>query len=203
MISHTDQSIPDYRVGTWDIDPVHSEVSFSVRHLMVSNVRGRFARYSGTIETAGNLLDSQVAVTIDATSIDTGQPQRDAHIRSADFFDVEHHPTWTFHSTRLRRDGHDYVLDGELTIKGAARTVSLLLELNGFGSDGLGGHRAGFTASTTIDRNDYGVDITMPLDGGGVVVGNQVHVHLEIAASLRQHEPAPAARDPRADDTDG
>lgn len=186
MTSLVNQPIPGYAIGTWDIDPMHSEVSFTVRHLMISKVRGRFTRFQGTIETRESVADSEVAVTIDATSIDTGQPQRDDHVRSADFFDVEHHPTWSFRSTGLRTDGEDHVLDGTLTIKGTTCPVSLLLELNGFGADGIGGYRAGFSASTTIDRNDYGVDIKMPLDGGGVVVSEQVQVTLEIAAALRQ-----------------
>lgn len=186
MTSFVDQTIPGYVTGTWDIDPIHSEVAFTARHLMISKVRGRFAGCSGTIHTGENLLDSYVAVAVDAASVDTGQPQRDAHLRSADFFDVAHHPTWSFHSTGLQHDGEDYTLHGDLTIKGTTRAVSLLLQVNGFGSDGAGGCRAGFSASTVIDRNDYGVDIAMPLDGGGMVVGDRIQVNLEIAAALRQ-----------------
>jgi polyisoprenoid-binding protein YceI len=103
---------------------------------------------------------------------------------SADFFDVAHHPTWSL-STGVHLDDGDYVLDGDLTIKGTTRPVSLALEVNGFSPDGLGGVRAGFSAVTTIDRNDYGVDLKMPMDGGGVVVGDKVQVNLEIEAALR------------------
>ncbi len=176
---------PGYVAGIWDIDPVHSDVSFTVCYLMACKVRGRFARFSGTIRTGENVIDSEVAVTIDATSIDTCHPQRDDHVRSADFFDVAHHPTWSFRSTGVHLDDGDYVLDGDLTIKGTTRPVSLALEVNGFGPDGLGGVRAGFSAVTTIDRNDYGVDHKMPMDGGGVVVGDKVQVNLEIEAALR------------------
>lgn len=95
MTSRVNQTMPGYAIGTWDIDPVHSEVAFTVRHLMVSKVRGRFTRFQGTLETRENVAASEVAVTIDATSIETGHPQRDDHVRSADFFDVEHHPTWS------------------------------------------------------------------------------------------------------------
>jgi polyisoprenoid-binding protein YceI len=178
--------IPGYVAATWDIDPVHSDVSFSVRHMMVSKVRGRFTTFSGEIVTSENITDSAVTATIAADSIDTGQEQRDNHIRSADFFDVENHPQWTFRSTGARSKGDDLVVDGELTIKGVTRPVSLALEVNGFGPDAYGGYRAGFSASTTIDRNDFGVDIKLPMDGGGVVVGDKVQINLEIEGVLRQ-----------------
>jgi polyisoprenoid-binding protein YceI len=182
----TTTTIPGYLAGTWDIDTSHSDVSFSIRHMMVSKVRGRFGAFSGEIVTGENLADSSVTASIDATSIDTNNEQRDGHIRSADFFDVENHPQWTFRSTNVRPDGEDLVVDGELTIKGVTRPVALALEVNGFGPDAWGGTRAGFSASTTIDRNDFGVDIKMPLDGGGVVVGDKVQIHLEIEGVLRQ-----------------
>ena len=177
--------IPSYTAGTWDIDPVHSDVSFSVRHMMVSKVRGRFGAFSGQIVTGEDIIGSSVSTTIDATSIDTNNEQRDNHIRSADFFDVANHPTWTFTSTGLRVDDGDLVLDGELTIKGVTRPVTLSLQVEGFGPDAFGGTRAGFSAATTINRNDFGVDISMPLDGGGVVVGDKVTINLEIEAVLR------------------
>lgn len=177
--------IPGYVVGTWDIDPVHSDVSFTVRHMMVSKVRGHFGTFSGEITTAENFTDSSVTATIDAASVDTNNEQRDQHLRSPDFFDVEKHPTWTFRSTGIRQDGDKYLLDGELTIKGVTRPVTLDLEIGGFGPDAYGGTRAGFSASTTIDRNDFGVDIKMPMDGGGLVVGDKVQVNIEIEAVLR------------------
>jgi polyisoprenoid-binding protein YceI len=154
--------------------------------MMVSKVRGRFGAFSGEIVTSEDLSGSSVTATIDASSIDTNNEQRDGHIRSADFFDVENHPQWTFRSTGLRADGDDFALDGELTIKGVTRPATLALEINGFGPDAWGGTRAGFSASTTIDRNDFGVDIKMPLDGGGVVVSDKVQISLEIEAVLRQ-----------------
>ena len=185
MSTATSTQIPGYTAGTWDIDPVHSDVSFTVRHMMVSKVRGRFATFAGEIVTGGELGASQVTATIDASSIDTGNPQRDGHVRSADFFDVENFPTWTYRSTGVRTDSEDVVLDGELTIKGVTRPVPLALELNGFGPDPFGGTRAGFSGSATINRNDFGVDIKMPIDGGGVVVGDKVQINLEIEAVLR------------------
>ena len=186
MTSSTSTQLPGYVAGTWDIDPVHSDVSFSVRHMMVSKVRGRLGAFTGQIVTAPEFTDSTVTATVDASSVDTGNAQRDGHIRTADFFEVETYPTWTFRSTGIRADGDDYALDGELTIKGVTRPVSFALEANGFGPDAYGGTRAGFSATTTINRNDFGVDIAMPLDGGGVVVSDKVQVALEIEAVLQQ-----------------
>ena len=186
LTASTSTQIPGYVVGTWDIDPVHSDVSFTVRHMMVSKVRGRFGSFSGEIVTAPEFTDSAVTTTLDATSVDTGNEQRDGHVRTADFFAVETHPTWTFRSTAIRPDGDQYALHGELTIKGVTRPVTFSLEVNGFGPDAYGGTRAGFSAATTINRSDFGVDIAMPLDGGGVVVSEKVQVALEIEAVLRQ-----------------
>ncbi|MBC8093632.1 MAG: YceI family protein [Pseudonocardia sp.] len=177
--------IPNYIAGTWDIDPVHSDVSFTVRHMMVSKVRGRFAGFTGEIVTGADVTASSVRAEIDATSIDTGNEQRDGHVRSADFFDVENHPKWTFASTAVRADGDDLVVDGELTIKGITKAVPLTLEVNGFGPDAFGGTRAGFSGSTTISRNEFGVDIALPMDGGGVVVSDKVQISLEIEGVLR------------------
>jgi polyisoprenoid-binding protein YceI len=186
MTSTATTPIPGYLAGTWDIDPLHSDVSFTVRHMMVSKVRGRFGSFSGEIVTGEDLAGSSVTATIDATSIDTGLEQRDGHIRSADFFDVENHPRWTFRSTGVRVNGHGLAVDGELTIKGVTRSVPLALEVNGIGPDDGGGTRLGVSATTTIDRNDFGVDIKLPLDGGGVVVGDKVQINLDIEAVLRQ-----------------
>ena len=185
MTTSTSTQIPGYLAGTWDIDPTHSDVSFTVRHMMVSKVRGHLGSFTGEIVTAPDVTDSSVAVSIDATSIDTNNDQRDAHIRSADFFAVEQHPTWTYRSTGVRVDDGDLVVDGELTIKGVTRPVRLTAEVGGFGPDAYGGTRVGFSATTSINRSDFGVDISMPLDGGGVVVGEKVQILLEIEAVLR------------------
>ena len=177
--------IPGYVVGTWDIDASHSTVGFSVRHMMVSKVRGYFTRFSGEVVTAEDPAQSAVNATIDMDSIDTRQEQRDAHIRSADFFDVGNHTVMTFRSTEVRTDGADWTVVGDLTIKGVTRPVELALEVNGFGPDAYGGTRAGFSAKTEISRKEYGVDIDMPMDGGGVVVGDKISIELEIEAVLR------------------
>jgi len=185
MTSSTAVQIPGYVVGTWDIDAAHSTVGFSVRHMMVSKVRGYFRSFSGELVTAEDPAQSTVTATIDMDSIDTRQEQRDAHIRSADFFDVGNHTVMTFRSTGVRTDGADWAVDGELTLKGITKPVTLELELNGFGPDAYGGTRAGFSAKTVISRSEFGVDIQMPMDGGGVVVGDKINVELEIEAVLR------------------
>lgn len=171
--------------GTWVIDPIHSEVGFTVRHLMVSKVRGSFEKLSGTITVADNLLDSSVHAEIDATSIRTGQDQRDGHLRSGDFFDTENHPNFIFQSTSIAQKGSDYTLAGDLTIRGVTRPVVLSLEFNGVGPNSQGGQHAGFSASTEISRKDYGVEFNIPLEGGGVTIGDKVTINLEIAADLQ------------------
>ena len=185
MTSSTVTQIPGYVVGTWDIDATHSTVGFSVRHMMVSKVRGYFRDFSGEVVTAEDPSQSTVTATIDMDSIDTRQEQRDAHIKSADFFDVGNHTVMTFRSTGVRAEGEDWHVDGELTLKGITKPVTLELELNGFGPDAYGGTRAGFSAKTVISRSEFGVDIAMPMDGGGVVVGDKITVEHEIEAVLR------------------
>jgi|SRR5689334_12630311 len=180
----TETRIPGYISGTWTIDPVHSEVGFTVRHMMVSKVRGKFGSFHGEIVTGENPVDSKVTAEIDLSSIDTGNPDRDNHIRSADFFEVDTYKTMTYRSTGIRPDGDDYVLDGELTLKGVTKPVSLRLELGGFGPDAFGGTRAGFTATGEIKRSDFGVDFNAVLETGGVVVSDKVNLHLEIEAVL-------------------
>jgi polyisoprenoid-binding protein YceI len=178
-------TIPGYTAGTWTIDPVHSEVGFTVRHMMVSKVRGKFTSFSGEIVTGADPLDSAVTAEIDLSSITTGNEQRDAHIRSADFFEADKYPAMTYRSTGIRQQGGGYVLDGQLTLKGVTRDVPLALELNGFGPDAYGGTRAGFSATAEISRTDFGVNWNAAIDGGGVVVGDKVTIQLEIEAVLQ------------------
>jgi len=177
-------TIPDYVAGKWSIDPVHSEVGFSVRHMMVSKVRGRFTEFSGELVTGERPEDSSVTAEISLSSINTGQEQRDAHIRSADFFEVETFPTMTYRSTGVRVEDGDFVVDGDLTLKGVTKNVPLHLELNGFGPDAYGGTRAGFTATTEINRRDFNVNFSAPMQNGGAVVADKITIHLEIEAVL-------------------
>ncbi len=171
--------------GTWTIDPVHSEVGFTVRHLMVSKVRGNFEKVSGTITVAENLLDSSVHAEIDATSIRTGQEQRDGHLRSGDFFETEKYPNLVFTSTGITQNGDDYEIAGDLSIRGVTKPVVLKTEFNGVGPNSQGGQHAGFSASTEINRKDFGIVFNIPLEGGGVTIGDKVTINLEIAADLQ------------------
>ncbi|MDL9937839.1 YceI family protein [Gordonia sp. ABSL1-1] len=167
--------------GTWNIDTAHSSIGFSVKHLMVSKVRGNFENFTGTITVAEDGTPS-VQAEIDVTSINTGNEQRDGHIRSADFFDAEKFPKATFVSTAVRADGDDYVVTGDFTLKGVTKSVDLELEFNGV-NPGMGnGPVAGFEAKTVLSRKAFGIDIEMPLEGGGVVVGDKITITLEIEA---------------------
>ena len=178
--------IPGYVAGTWTIDPTHSEVGFTVRHLMVSKVRGRFSRFEGEIVTAEDPLASSVRAEIDLTSIDTNQPDRDAHLRAADFFEVERYPAMTYQSTALRYDGDELVIDGELTLHGVTRPVPLKLEVNGFQPNTpFGDSRVGLSATGELNRSDFGIAFNMPLDGGGVVVGEKVQLSIDVEAILQ------------------
>ena len=171
----------DLTAGTWAIDPVHSSISFWVRHLMVSKVRGTFGTFSGAIVVAEDGTPS-VTAEIAVDSVDTGNEQRDAHVKAADFFDVENHPTATFVSTGVRADGDDYVLTGDFTLKGVTKPIDLKLEFNGV-NPGMGhGEVAGFEATVVVNRKDFGVDMDMPLETGGTVVGDKVTITLEIEA---------------------
>jgi len=189
IVSTTTTDIPGYVVRRWTIDPVHSELSFTVRHLMVSKVRGRFGRFSGEIVTAPDPADSTATATVDLASIDTNNEQRDNHVRSADFFSVETYPTMTYGSTGLHRDGGELVLDGEVTLKGVTRSVPLKIEVNGFGPDASGGVVSGFSATGELDRRDFGVNFTAGMEDGGVVVGDKITLALEIEAVLQPASP--------------
>ncbi len=167
--------------GTWALDPIHSSVNFWVRHLMVSKVRGTFDEFSGAITVAEDGTPS-VRAEIAVGSVNTRNEQRDVHLKNADFFDVENHPTATFVSTAVRRDGDNYILDGDFTLKGVTKPVSLALEFNGV-NPGMGhGEVAGFEASVVLNRKDFGIDFDAPLETGGTVVGDKVTVTLEIEA---------------------
>ena len=191
-MTETAVEIPGYVAGTWTIDPVHSEVSFVARHMVVRKVRGRFDKFEGTIVTATDPLQSSVNATVDLSSVNTGEPNRDNHIRSADFFEVESHPTMTFKSTGIRPDGDNFLLDGDLTIRGVTRKVPLHVTYLGQwqtpwweGNVDKGPKtRAGFVASVEINRHDFGVSWNSPLDGGGVVVGNTVEITIDAEAIL-------------------
>ncbi|MDH4117342.1 MAG: YceI family protein [Acidimicrobiia bacterium] len=168
--------------GKWELDPTHTVVGFVARHLMVTKVRGSFKAFSGTIDMGENAETSSVEVSIDAASIDTATSDRDDHIRSADFLDVENHPSITFKSTGVRASGSGYEVDGDLTIREVTRPVTLSLGYDGTVVDPWGNTRAGFTASTTIDREDWGLTWNVPLDAGGVLVSKDIKIEIEVEA---------------------
>jgi polyisoprenoid-binding protein YceI len=168
----------------WNFDTVHSTVAFSVRHLMISKVHGTFKKWSGSLlYDDGNPTAHEIDVKIETASIDTREEQRDAHLRSADFFDVEKYPEMTFTSTAVAAKGGDeYEVTGNLTLHGVTKPVKLRAEHLGRGKDPWGGERMGFTASGSIDRKDFGLTFNMPLDGGGVMVGDKIEIHLDVEA---------------------
>lgn len=170
--------------SNWNIDVAHSGINFSIRHMVVSKVRGRFAQYTGTLNLADDdLSHSQVEVTIEAASIDTGVAQRDAHLKSADFFDAEKFPQLRFRSTRLTKAADDrYTMTGELTIRDVTREVTLDVEYGGAAKDPWGNDRVGFLAKTEIDRKDFGLGWNQVLEAGGVLVGDRVSIELEVQA---------------------
>jgi len=182
-------SVPGYRAGRWVIDPVHSEVAFSVRHLMVSKVRGRFSGFAGALVTAEDPLASSVEATIDLASVETGSEDRDAHLRSPDFLDVERFPTLTYRSTGIRGDGDRLVVEGDLSLHGVTRSVPLALEVNGFLPESpFGDSRVGFSAVGELSRRDFGIEFDAPLEGGGVVVGDKIQIALEVEAVLQSED---------------
>ena len=180
----TVEQIPGYRVGTWAIDPTHTEVGFSVRHLAISKVKGKFERFSGTLTTAENPLDSSVTATVEVASINTNQADRDGHLRTNDFFAVEQYPEFTFTSTGVRQEGSNFKVDGDLTLRGVTKPVTFDLEFGGFGTDAYGNYKAGFTATTVVKREDYGIQWNAPLETGGLLLGSDVTITLDVQAAL-------------------
>jgi polyisoprenoid-binding protein YceI len=169
---------------TWTIDPAHSEASFAVKHLMISTVKGNFRNVSGTIVLdESNPAASHVEADIDTASIDTRQEQRDTHLRSADFFDVEKYPALTFRSTKVESLGNgQFRVAGDLTIRDVTKPVVLDVEETGRGKDPWGGERVGYSATTKFDRTDFGLTWNQALETGGIMVGNEVKVTLDVQA---------------------
>ncbi|MGQ0841872.1 YceI family protein [Actinokineospora sp.] len=177
--------IPGYLTGVWDIDPIHSDVSFAVRHLGLARYRRGFEKFSGEIVTAADPLASTVSAEIDLTSFDTGFPAFNQHVLASDFFDVANHPTATLRSTAIRPDGVRFQLDADLTLRGVTRPVTLALEIGGFGV-GMGGEsKAGFSASTTFNRSDFGMTFQSKLANGALALGDEIELFIEVEAVLR------------------
>jgi polyisoprenoid-binding protein YceI len=172
---------------TWNIDPSHSGIHFAVRHLVVSKLRGAFTRWEGIVELdEANPGASRVSVRIDPGSIDTREPKRDDHLRSADFFDVQKYPALTFASTRVEKVGDGYRLTGNLTMHGVTKPVVLDVESLGVGKDPWGNERIGFQAEASINRKDFGLGWNQALETGGVLVGDKVEILLDVQAVKAQ-----------------
>jgi polyisoprenoid-binding protein YceI len=183
MSAHTILEAPATS-SVWHIDPAHTQVEFAVRHLMISTVRGRFSDVKGTLTVPdGDFSRAQIAVVINAASLDTREPQRDAHLRSPDFFDVEQFSTLDFRSRRVeadRRDSGKLLVVGDLTLRGVTREVTLAVTSEGRGRDPWGGERAGFSATARISRKDFGLTWNQLLETGGVAVGDEVKISIDL-----------------------
>jgi polyisoprenoid-binding protein YceI len=175
--------------GRWQIDPGHTELAFIGRHFMLTKVRGRFTGVTGAIEVAQEPGETTAEVTIDMASVESGNQARDEHLRSPDFFDTERHPTATFVGRAANWDGTQGQLDGELTIRGVTRPVTLAAEYLGYAADPWGGHRAVFTASGTLNREDWGLTWNVPLDGGGLLVSKEIRIEIDLEAVLQDEQP--------------
>lgn len=170
-------------VGTYAFDPSHTQVGFAVRHMAVSKVRGRFTTFEGTLVVAEDPTQSSVNVTIDASSVDTRDENRDGHLKTNDFFDIENHPTWTFTSTSIVAEGPtSWKVTGDLTIRGTTKPVTLETTLEGVVKDPYGNHRVGFSATAEINREDFGVSFNGVMEAGGLVVAKKVTIEIEAEA---------------------
>ncbi|KYH46221.1 YceI family protein [Branchiibius sp. NY16-3462-2] len=169
-------TLKDLTPGVWNVDPSHSTIGFVARHLMVSKVRGSFTEFTADVKIGEELEDSTVTATVQLASVETGSADRDGHLKSPDFFDVENNPTMTFTSTKVTPD----TLEGDLTIKGVTKPVTFDLEFDGVSADPWGGTRAGFEATTEINRKDFGLTWNVAVEGGGVLVSEKVKINLDV-----------------------
>jgi len=178
-MSITAETIPGYKVGTWTLDPTHSEVTFTVRHLAISKVRGSFKKFDATVVTAENPADSTFTASIDVASIDTNNADRDGHLRTGDFFAIDEFPTIDFVSTGLSHDGEDFILTGDLTMRGVTKPVTIKGEFGGIITDPYGQTKAGATGTLKINRTDFGVNWNAALETGGFMLGDEVTITIE------------------------
>lgn len=196
------------RQSEWSLDPVHSSIEFSVKHMMITTVRGRFKEVDAkVIVDEDNPENSYVEASLNAASIDTGSPDRDKHLRSADFFDAETYPTLTFRSKRVAgahaEEGDHFTVVGDLTIRDTVMEVSLDVTFDGRGTDPWGNQRAGFTAATEIDRRDWGLMWNQAIETGGVLVANKVKIQAEVQVVQEQPATRPAHEEGRSQAADG
>lgn len=184
-MSLTAASIPGYVAGTWKIDPTHSEIAFSVRHLAISKVKGKFENFDVTVTTGEELTDTTVEATIEIASVNTNQAQRDEHLRTSDFFAADEFPEMTFKSTGVRVEGDHLLVDGDLTLRGVTKPVTLKAEFGGITTDGYGQTKAGGEATTKIDRTDFGVNWNAAVEAGGLTLGDEVTITMELQFALQ------------------
>lgn len=176
------KSVNDY-AGTYNIDPTHTEIGFTARHAMVTKVRGNFGEFAGSASTKENLEDAAINVEIDVASIDTGNADRDGHLRTSDFFEVGKFPKITFNSTAVEANGEDGLkVTGDLTIKDVTKSVTIDFDFNGEVTDPWGMSRIGFEGSTTINRKEFGLTWQTALDGGGVLVSEKITLNFDVSA---------------------
>ncbi len=182
----TAETISGYTAGTWVSDPTHSEITFSVRHLAISKVKGKFETFTITAVTSENPHSTQITASIDVSSINTGNAQRDGHLRTNDFFAPEEYPTIEFVSTAIRHEGDDVFIDGELTMRGVTKPVTFEGEFGGVAVNGYGMTMAGGSFSTKINRHDFGVSWNAALEAGGITLGDDVTITIDAQVALQQ-----------------
>ncbi|WP_235492656.1 MULTISPECIES: YceI family protein [unclassified Leifsonia] len=177
---------PQYIAGTWKLDPAHSELSFSVRHLAISKVRGSFENFDATIVTGENPADTTIDATIEVASVNTNQAQRDEHLRTSDFFKVDEFPTATYAAKDIAIDGDDFTVTGDLTLRGVTKPVTLKGEFGGITTDGYGQTKAGASATAKFNRNDFGVSWNAAVEAGGLTLGDEITLNAEIQVVLQK-----------------
>ncbi|MFD2757600.1 YceI family protein [Gulosibacter faecalis] len=165
--------------GTWTIDPTHTDVHFSVRHLAISKVKGSFEQFEGTIVVGEDITQTTVEGTVEVASVNTNQKQRDEHLRTSDFFLADEFPQITFKSTAVRADGDDLIVTGDFTMRGVTKPVDFKVEIGGQTVDGYGNTKAGFEATTTVNRKDFGVNWNAPTEAGGLTLGDDVKIAID------------------------
>ncbi len=185
MTTLTTDTIPGYRAGTWTVDHAHTEIGFSVRHLAISKVKGVFERFDATVIAAENPVESSATVTVEVASINTNNADRDAHLRTNDFFAPEQYPTMTFVSTGLRVDGDHVLLDGDLTLRGVTKPITLTGEFGGIATDPWGNTKAAASGTAVINRHDFGVSWNAAIETGGFLLGDEVTLTIDAQFTLQ------------------
>lgn len=178
-------TITGFPAGTWKLDAAHSELSFSVRHLAISKVKGKFEKFDVTVVTGEDAADAKITATVDVSSVNTGQADRDGHLRTGDFFLTDEHPTMEFESSKITQDGEHWIVEGDLTLRGVTKPVVLKGEFGGVIVNGYGQTVAGAEFTTKIDRTAFGVNWNAAVEAGGLTLGNDVTVTFDLQVALQ------------------